>query len=132
MGEFSVGCFVKQKTAYEMRISDWSSDVCSSDLRRAATVRYRAVRRTEPRAARHNPPPHSSARPPAAARARPRRPRSARSTRLSCPRCRLAIGRSHVLTPVTYAPLVFLLLLENIIIFYLFFFFFLFFFFLLY
>src|SRR3546814_16897363 len=27
--------FFKQKTAYEMRISDWSSDVCSSDLRRA-------------------------------------------------------------------------------------------------
>src|SRR3546814_9960846 len=25
--------FFKQKTAYEMRISDWSSDVCSSDLR---------------------------------------------------------------------------------------------------
>src|SRR3546814_3145706 len=25
--------FVKQKTAYEMRISDWSSDVCSSDLK---------------------------------------------------------------------------------------------------
>src|SRR3546814_1687096 len=25
-------CFIKQKTAYEMRISDWSSDVCSSDL----------------------------------------------------------------------------------------------------
>src|SRR3546814_7682867 len=24
--------FVKQKTAYDMRISDWSSDVCSSDL----------------------------------------------------------------------------------------------------
>src|SRR3546814_1881058 len=24
--------FCKQKTAYEMRISDWSSDVCSSDL----------------------------------------------------------------------------------------------------
>src|SRR3546814_1726788 len=24
--------FVKQKTTYEMRISDWSSDVCSSDL----------------------------------------------------------------------------------------------------
>src|SRR3546814_6919709 len=39
------GCvffFFKQKTAYEMRISDWSSDVCSSDLRnrlwRAARV----------------------------------------------------------------------------------------------
>src|SRR3546814_8139677 len=33
-----VVCFVffffKQKTAYEMRISDWSSDVCSSDLQR--------------------------------------------------------------------------------------------------
>src|SRR3546814_3805843 len=29
------GCFFcKQKTAYEMRISDWSSDVCSSDLHR--------------------------------------------------------------------------------------------------
>src|SRR3546814_1530401 len=33
--------FFKQKTAYEMRISDWSSDVCSSDLSfacRLATV----------------------------------------------------------------------------------------------
>src|SRR3546814_18676094 len=31
---FAVGWFFffKQKTAYEMRISDWSSDVCSSDL----------------------------------------------------------------------------------------------------
>src|SRR3546814_7276920 len=27
--------FFKQKTAYEMRISDWSSDVCSSDLARS-------------------------------------------------------------------------------------------------
>src|SRR3546814_3894175 len=27
-----ISCFIKQKTAYEMRISDWSSDVCSSDL----------------------------------------------------------------------------------------------------
>src|SRR3546814_1501833 len=25
-------CFFKQRTTYEMRISDWSSDVCSSDL----------------------------------------------------------------------------------------------------
>src|SRR3546814_8988300 len=35
-------CCIKQKTAYEMRISDWSSDVCSSDLavhrRRSADV----------------------------------------------------------------------------------------------
>src|SRR3546814_6077770 len=29
---FFVFFFCKQKTAYEMRISDWSSDVCSSDL----------------------------------------------------------------------------------------------------
>src|SRR3546814_17409766 len=28
--------FVKQKTAYDMRISDWSSDVCSSDLGNSA------------------------------------------------------------------------------------------------
>src|SRR3546814_3396921 len=29
---FTFFFFFKQKTAYEMRISDWSSDVCSSDL----------------------------------------------------------------------------------------------------
>src|SRR3546814_9285198 len=33
MSLFTIYCFFfKQKTAYEMRISDWSSDVCSSDL----------------------------------------------------------------------------------------------------
>src|SRR3546814_1566530 len=31
--------FFKQKTAYEMRISDWSSDVCSSDLHLVRLVR---------------------------------------------------------------------------------------------
>src|SRR3546814_19298270 len=37
--------FFKQKTAYEMRISDWSSDVCSSDLspRRWAIEAHRAA-----------------------------------------------------------------------------------------
>src|SRR3546814_10428564 len=30
--------FFKQKTAYEMRISDWSSDVCSSDLDHADAI----------------------------------------------------------------------------------------------
>src|SRR3546814_3680119 len=30
--------FIQQKTAYEMRISDWSSDVCSSDLEPDGTV----------------------------------------------------------------------------------------------
>src|SRR3546814_4777000 len=34
--------FFKQKTAYEMRISDWSSDVCSSDL--IATEAYGSTR----------------------------------------------------------------------------------------
>src|SRR3546814_8083977 len=33
---FRCFCFFKQKTAYEMRISDWSSDVCSSDLELAS------------------------------------------------------------------------------------------------
>src|SRR3546814_4767641 len=44
--------FFKQKTAYEMRMSDWSSDVCSSDLFRsgwrrpaARAVRTRSSRR---------------------------------------------------------------------------------------
>src|SRR3546814_1601361 len=32
MVNVSIFFFFKQKTAYEMRISDWSSDVCSSDL----------------------------------------------------------------------------------------------------
>src|SRR3546814_1841540 len=35
---FFVFFFFKQKTAYEMRISDWSSDVCSSDLAMLAEV----------------------------------------------------------------------------------------------
>src|SRR3546814_20128350 len=32
--------FFKQKTAYEMRISDWSSDVCSSDLGARSSGRH--------------------------------------------------------------------------------------------
>src|SRR3546814_4452598 len=35
--------FFKQKTAYEMRISDWSSDVCSSDLAAAERILLRIV-----------------------------------------------------------------------------------------
>src|SRR3546814_348467 len=35
--------FFKQKTAYEMRISDWSSDVCSSDLRIGGHVTLQAM-----------------------------------------------------------------------------------------
>src|SRR3546814_20797464 len=39
--------FFKQKTAYEMRISDWSSDVCSSDLQGAAPSTVRQQRQSE-------------------------------------------------------------------------------------
>src|SRR3546814_2179643 len=35
--------FFKQKTAYELRISDWSSDVCSSDLEPSRVPRVRRV-----------------------------------------------------------------------------------------
>src|SRR3546814_9581984 len=37
--------FFKQKTAYEMRISDWSSDVCSSDLSAGSLVGLEDFRR---------------------------------------------------------------------------------------
>src|SRR3546814_10558496 len=46
---------------YELRISDWSSDVCSSDLRRAASSRSSGIAmfiRSLPRRARHRPVPH--------------------------------------------------------------------------
>src|SRR3546814_8172828 len=43
--------FFKQKTAYEMRISDWSSDVCSSDL-------LEEVRRADQRRRRRHAPCH--------------------------------------------------------------------------
>src|SRR3546814_4069553 len=42
----SVFCFFKQKTAYEMRISDWSSDVCSSDLDGGTTLACRRKKGT--------------------------------------------------------------------------------------
>src|SRR3546814_7376280 len=40
--------FFKQKTAYEMRISDWSSDVCSSDLLVVGQDRRRPAERIVP------------------------------------------------------------------------------------
>src|SRR3546814_8360378 len=40
--------FFKQKTAYEMRISDWSSDVCSYDLAAEAALSSRWFSFTEP------------------------------------------------------------------------------------
>src|SRR3546814_10625619 len=38
--------FFKQKTAYEMRISDWSSDVCSSDLQQDHEADQDGLRRS--------------------------------------------------------------------------------------
>src|SRR3546814_193248 len=50
---FDVFFFFKHKTAYEMRISDWSSDVCSSDLDRLKQVDRRRRRQHPPARARH-------------------------------------------------------------------------------
>src|SRR3546814_9287553 len=41
--------FFKQKTAYEMRISDWSSDVCSSDLGARVVITPTSVAPEDPR-----------------------------------------------------------------------------------
>src|SRR3546814_2134908 len=50
MCDFVLFFFFKQKTAYEMRISDWSSDVCSSDLLEIVDAhgerQARAIKRT--------------------------------------------------------------------------------------
>src|SRR3546814_5539542 len=66
--------FFKQKTAYEMRISDWSSDVCSSDLplhgpappaeASAECLAARAGRYDKDRRRRSSPLPHPAQGPP--------------------------------------------------------------------
>src|SRR3546814_6132112 len=61
--------FFKQKTAYEMRISDWSSDVCSSDLAGGAAPRPAGARRLAGGPLRRQP---HHAQPRRARRARPR------------------------------------------------------------
>src|SRR3546814_7556172 len=103
--------FFKQKTAYEMRISDWSSDVCSSDLldalpcqqcRDLAIAERRGAVLGIDDAADH-------------------RPDRRAGTFLSPPgnlrweECLqfIEIGRAHVCTPVTNAHLVCRLLLET-------------------
>src|SRR3546814_8728339 len=64
--------FFKQKTAYEMRISDWSSDVCSSDLPPRAHPRiYR------PRQGQGRPVPADGLWPPRLQKLRPARDRDA-------------------------------------------------------
>src|SRR3546814_6784958 len=69
--------FFKQKTAYEMRISDWSSDVCSSDLQRKCV--FREGRR----------PPHADA------RLLPQRPDPADGDR-ACAQARHRSGRTAI------------------------------------
>src|SRR3546814_2213515 len=63
---FFVIFFFKQKTAYDMRISDWSSDVCSSDLCHRSCRRSRpeagACRRARRSRDRPDPPPDHTAR----------------------------------------------------------------------
>src|SRR3546814_13065709 len=84
--------FLKQKTAYEMRFSDWSSDVCSSDLSRAGEVdqgpvhadrvrrrlrRGRTARLPDPRARAVRGPAQAAGPPGAVARSPPGRDRPA-------------------------------------------------------
>src|SRR3546814_14651961 len=56
VGWCSIFFFFKQKTAYEMRISDWSSDVCSSDLIAAGSQHQQrlAVQRRAAEQVRHH------------------------------------------------------------------------------
>src|SRR3546814_7256900 len=132
--------FFKQKTAYEMRISDWSSDVCSSDLAalRSCDGRSRwALPLYEPRlhsrrrrrrgadaalsgrpcrrrgqgaARRHDPPPQQR---PAGRRCPVDPPRGSERRAGVAARIMLEIGRAHVCTPVTNAQLVCRLVLET-------------------
>src|SRR3546814_17478361 len=82
---FSWFFFFKQKTAYEMRISDWSSDVCSSDLPARRTARPGRKRRpplpTRPRTAIRTQRAHSSR----ARRPESPRPRSIAGSRANGP-----------------------------------------------
>src|SRR3546814_1718569 len=115
--------FFKQKTAYEMRISDWSSDVCSSDLDGDADRPSPASRDGETgsqqRFATSPPRRHGSVCPGACKRGKGRRARSCE--RQDRARCRLRtaaatpwrtddrdwteLGREHVCTHVNNAHL---------------------------
>src|SRR3546814_6686006 len=117
--------FFKQKTAYEMRISDWSSDVCSSDLPGRdgdAGLRLLVLERRAAGAAAADRPAWRGGGGAGADAVHPRRagvqrrPRSARGgTRPRAAGFRLGaqIGRAPVLTPVAHAHLVCRLLLAK-------------------
>src|SRR3546814_9304584 len=76
--------FFKQKTAYDMRISDWSSDVCSSDLGHSRGLDQKAGSLSPRRTVRNGPGPM-----------RENRPRSHRQSR----GLRVVRGRSRVAAP---------------------------------
>src|SRR3546814_2183607 len=60
---FDMVFFFKQKTAYEMRISDWSSDVCSSDLTSTSSMAPQDERFHFPETGPSSPPDACSASP---------------------------------------------------------------------
>src|SRR3546814_4890542 len=102
--------FFKQKTADEMRISDWSSDVCSSDLRsrkapgRADSGRADGRRTcSSSRLARHD---KMSGHNGPSGRPAPSSPSGARWTGRGPATPIGKIGRAHVCTPVTDSHLV--------------------------
>src|SRR3546814_2599778 len=114
--------FFKQKTAYEMRISDWSSDVCSSDLQRDIGLAMQQaeesaqdvfigealaenLRRGKQRTGGKGLERLDEAMLVGRGEELLDRPRAGRDLN--------QIGRAHVLTPVTNAPLVCRLLLEK-------------------
>src|SRR3546814_9575213 len=112
-GQFLV-FICKQKTAYELRSSDWSSDVCSSDLAQEGDARLRRadyllgvsfrVGRDDAQYVAHLPPRRAVAWPVFVGRFRV--DQTAHGDLHE-------IGRAHVRTPVTNAHLVCRLLLEK-------------------
>src|SRR3546814_10900345 len=117
---FHYFCFFKQKTAYEMRISDWSSDVCSSDLRGQRADRLQTLllhHRRQQRGRRHEAI-ADQARNPAHARQSPGRSREPmrlrenmkaakehRCMKATCGEMRVSARRSRCNgAPFTYTP----------------------------
>src|SRR3546814_5037265 len=84
--------FFKQKTAYEMRISDWSSDVCSSDL----PLPKKSLRRSHFRSQSPN---HGQSLP---RRADTTSPYKDRLTPCSSTKLSIAYSSNHAMIVITY------------------------------